>query len=311
MAFLAGYNGVVYITSNASSLALSYPDVLSDSGDHTTFVEATASHRYWDDTALPTIQEQYDDVQTVSLTGSPTGGTFTLTFGAQTTTGIAYNASASTVQSALIALSSIGSGNVSVTGSNGGPWTVEFISTLGYASQSTMTGSGAGLTGGTSPGVSIVHTQTGQAWTTISATLYKVQYVGGKIIFTTAQIGTAQCRMSAGGKYFAYATFAQGTSWELDGTADMYDSTVFGGGRGKTCVPGLFGGKFMLKGFWVDATFLNDITSGFRLIFSGSADGTKRYESYSYTSADKVVAPVNNLITEEMEFTVTGAWYYN
>src|SRR5262249_41925037 len=52
-----------------------------------------------------------DEVQTVTLTGNPTGGTFTLTFSGQTTAAIAYNASAATVQSALQALSSIGSGN--------------------------------------------------------------------------------------------------------------------------------------------------------------------------------------------------------
>ena len=52
-----------------------------------------------------------DNVQQVQLTGNPTGGTFTLTFGGQTTSAIAYNASASTVQSALQALSTIGSGN--------------------------------------------------------------------------------------------------------------------------------------------------------------------------------------------------------
>ncbi|WP_425619120.1 RHS repeat-associated core domain-containing protein [Anatilimnocola sp. NA78] len=44
-----------------------------------------------------------------------TSGTFTLTFDGQTTSAIAYNASAGTVQAALEALSNIGSGEVSVT----------------------------------------------------------------------------------------------------------------------------------------------------------------------------------------------------
>jgi hypothetical protein len=42
-------------------------------------------------------------------------GTFTLTYNGQTTTGIAWNASAATVQSALEALSNIGVGDVAVT----------------------------------------------------------------------------------------------------------------------------------------------------------------------------------------------------
>jgi hypothetical protein len=54
-------------------------------------------------------------VQWINTFGSPTGGTFTLTFNGQTTGAIAYNASASTVQTALRALSSIGT-NVTCTG---------------------------------------------------------------------------------------------------------------------------------------------------------------------------------------------------
>jgi RHS repeat-associated protein len=102
-----------------------------------------------------------DAVQTVRLTGSPTGGTFTLTFGGQTTAGIAYNASASTVQSALTGLSSVGSGNVVVTAASGGGWQVRFAGTLAGAWQARMTTSGSGLTGGSSPGVSVATVSAG------------------------------------------------------------------------------------------------------------------------------------------------------
>ncbi|MGH3578737.1 MAG: hypothetical protein ACRDU0_14425, partial [Mycobacterium sp.] len=102
-----------------------------------------------------------DAVQQVALTGSPTGGTFTLSFGGQTTTAIAYNASAATVQSALQALSSIGSGNVFVAGAAGGPWTVRFGGSLAGAYQAQLTASGAGLTGGTSPSVAVTTSQLG------------------------------------------------------------------------------------------------------------------------------------------------------
>ena len=59
-----------------------------------------------------------DEVQLLTIRNpavSP-GGTYTLTFGGQTTGNIAYNATAATVQTALEALSSIGSGNVLVYG---------------------------------------------------------------------------------------------------------------------------------------------------------------------------------------------------
>src|SRR6266851_2233169 len=92
-----------------------------------------------------------DNVQQVQLTGSPTGGTFTLTFNGQTTSAIAYNASAATVQSALQALSTIGSGNALVAQASGLSWNVRFASTLAGSVQAAITGNGSGLTGGSSP----------------------------------------------------------------------------------------------------------------------------------------------------------------
>jgi DNA-binding beta-propeller fold protein YncE len=78
-------------------------------------------------------------LQTVTLGSGATGGTFTLTFStpdpsptSDETAAIAYNAPAAgagSVQEALEDLANIGAGNVAVTGSAGGPWTVEFTGT--------------------------------------------------------------------------------------------------------------------------------------------------------------------------------------
>lgn len=89
-----------------------------------------------------------NEAQQVSL-GSPSAGTFTLTYGGQTTSAIAYNAAASAVQTALRALSSIGGTNVAVSGNAGGPYTVTFQGTLRDTNVAQMTGDGSGLTGGT------------------------------------------------------------------------------------------------------------------------------------------------------------------
>lgn len=84
---------------------------------------------------------------TATITGSPTGGTFTLSVGGQTTTALANNATASAVQAALVALSTVGTGGATVTGSAGGPYSITL------AGGGTLTASGSGLTGGTSPTV--------------------------------------------------------------------------------------------------------------------------------------------------------------
>lgn len=102
-----------------------------------------------------------DAQQSVTITGSPTGGTFTLTFGGQTTTALPYNASASQVQSALAALSSVnGTWNVKV-GNPFGYHIVTFIHGLGSAPQTLMTASSS-LTGGSSPSVAVAHVTLGE-----------------------------------------------------------------------------------------------------------------------------------------------------
>lgn len=89
-------------------------------------------------------------VQQVSMSGPPTAGTFTLTYGGQTTAAIAYNATAAAVSTALQAISSIGSGNVECTGGPlpGSAVNVTFIGTLGLQPITTMTHTDS-LTGGT------------------------------------------------------------------------------------------------------------------------------------------------------------------
>ena len=98
------------------------------------------------------------EVQTVTISGAPAGGTFTLSYKGQTTTGIAYNAASSAVQSALNALSTIGANGVTVSGSTGGPYTVTFAANKN-AEQ--MTASGSSLTGGTTPSVAVATTSQG------------------------------------------------------------------------------------------------------------------------------------------------------
>lgn len=101
------------------------------------------------------------EVQTATMGGSPTGGNFTLTFKSQTTGNIAYNATGATVQTALRALSSIGSPNVTVTGPAGGPWVITFAGSLANGNQPTVVANNGGLTGGTSPAVTIATTTPG------------------------------------------------------------------------------------------------------------------------------------------------------
>jgi hypothetical protein len=101
------------------------------------------------------------EVQLITITGTPTGGTFSLTFGGQTTAAIAYNATAATVQTALQGLSTIGASNALVTGSAGGPYTVTFAGALANTNTAAIVAVGT-FTGGTSPAIAVT-TPTGGA----------------------------------------------------------------------------------------------------------------------------------------------------
>ncbi len=111
-----------------------------------------------------------NEVQRVAITGAPTGGTFTLGFTApggsstETTTPIAYNATAAQVRTALAALAGIGSTANVATG--GGPLpgtavTVTFQGTLGCRDIPQLTADGSALTGGTTPAVAATTTTQG------------------------------------------------------------------------------------------------------------------------------------------------------
>lgn len=82
------------------------------------------------------------EISTVTVTAS--GGTYTITVNGATTTALAFNANAATIQTALQALSTVGTGNATVTGT--GPYVITFDPSLGDVAVTLGVGS---LTGGT------------------------------------------------------------------------------------------------------------------------------------------------------------------
>lgn len=153
--FAAGATGGTFVITDGTSLTLAIPWASTASSIQTALNNAgitatctAASTEYFDietssqvgvylDVANITIvgpaievtsvgRPELPEIQLVALTNKPTGGTFTLTFGVDTTASIAYNASAATVESALNAIGTIGAGGVSVLGGDGGPYRVKW-----------------------------------------------------------------------------------------------------------------------------------------------------------------------------------------
>jgi hypothetical protein len=109
-----------------------------------------------------------NEVQTITITGTPTGGSFTISFtnpstgGVETTAAIAYNATAAAVQAALIALDAFDAGDVIATG-GALPGTAVAVTFGGrYAARDvTVLSTTDSLTGGTTPASSVAETTKG------------------------------------------------------------------------------------------------------------------------------------------------------
>jgi hypothetical protein len=99
-----------------------------------------------------------------TVTVDATSGNFTITFNGQTTASIAEGALASAVQTALVALSNVASGDLVVSGSAGGPFTIEAKQVYAGLSSPVLTVSDVDLMGGGAT-VGVVTTQPGaETW---------------------------------------------------------------------------------------------------------------------------------------------------
>jgi len=115
-------------------------------------------------------------VQTITISGSPTGGTFLLQFNGNVTSPLTFNAAASVVQAALQALPGIGAGGCTVALASN-VYTVTFAGAQASAAQPLFLANATGLTGGTSPAIAVAQTTAGfglydpvGSWTELGST---------------------------------------------------------------------------------------------------------------------------------------------
>lgn len=146
-----------------ATFSTSQPAAILQFNDKVYISDGTNDVQEWDGATLnPVIARP--DIQIISISGAPTGGPFTISYGGVTSAAIAYNAAASAVQTALEGMTTIGAGNVVATGGPlpGSPVTVTFTGALANQPVALMSHTDS-LTGGTSPAVTVTHSQTGQS----------------------------------------------------------------------------------------------------------------------------------------------------
>ena len=151
--------------------------------------------------ALAQVGQGLNEIQTVTIGGGATGGTFRVGFRGATSNPIAFGATAPVVEAALEAMGTIGVGNIDVTGASPA-YTLEFKGTLAATDLAEVTGDAAGLTGGT-PTITVATTQQGQPLVTLWE--------------TTAPTTVEGARAALEGALRAAARFSFGAADELAG----------------------------------------------------------------------------------------------
>jgi hypothetical protein len=148
-----------------------------------------------------TTASNASEVQTLSITGTPIGGSFKLKFRGYKTATIAYNATAANVVSALVALGTIGAGGVTATGGPlpGTPVVITFAGQLATQNVPSLVVTDSALTGGTTPVASVAVTTPGiglydckSGWTDLGPTLggITVTHNNGEQTYTHDQINS-------------------------------------------------------------------------------------------------------------------------
>ncbi|NQT03202.1 MAG: flagellar hook-basal body complex protein [Planctomycetes bacterium] len=141
---------------------------------------------------LDFLNNKTNEQQTITITGTPTGGSFTLDFSATGTPAtVAYNATAAQVQTALESLSSISAGDVKCTGGAlpGTPVVVEFTGALAATDASLIVIDDTGLTGGASPAGTVTETIKGSATLGILEDKATASLLNGQIRITDIASG--------------------------------------------------------------------------------------------------------------------------
>jgi hypothetical protein len=101
-----------------------------------------------------------DEVQSVAVSGTPTGGTFRLSFDGQRTDPLAHDGTTAAMQTALRALPAIGATGVTVTGTPPN-YVLTFGGSLAKLDVPQVQAADVALTGGTTPGVTTATTTPG------------------------------------------------------------------------------------------------------------------------------------------------------
>ncbi len=137
---------------------------------------------------------------------------------------------------------------------------------------------------------------------------FTLERAGGVVVFEDPLLGTDTVTVSG-----SALTLIQGGgffNWSVDGDGDDAEATTFASGGWKEYVRALTGWSGSAEVYWGDRQFfdsLGEIIVVKLFIDSGAAQTC--LEGFALINGDGIEAPVEDLITESIEFTGVGPLY--
>ena len=249
-----------------------------------------------------------NEVQTIQTTDQPDGGDYTISFGGQTTNPVlAFGATAATIEAALEGLTSIGTGNVSVTGGpigTGADIVITFQGTLANTDVGDVTIDGSNLTTGGNPSAAptVEQTTTGVAMKGVLSTFATASISGGRLRITDTASGYSQSDFN-----FTYTDSGSAT---LE-TPGYFEVSTVGGDEIKTLNITVYdtqGGSHVLSGAFVrtgDSNTWDMVLTSITGDINAIAFGDRRIKDIEFNANDGSYSGLDTGTGDTAQFTVT------
>jgi hypothetical protein len=248
------------------------------------------------------------------LSGTPTGGTFTVSYGGQTTAALPFNVTASALQTALQGLSTIGAGKVLVTNRFTGAFDLAAAGGFSFAQSGIATAGltcdGSNLTGGALADAARYFPSHG------SSVNLSDPNVLGFLAFTEPTTGNPRHLSVTGGNYHANATassaFLAHTDQFNGGTGNQF---FFQGGNAvrdlEILAHPLYGGGILYAGgtynFEVERVKCDQGSIGCFWAMHNGANYTSKFEHCQVGATDTPFLGIESIVwARDIDFTAPG-----
>lgn len=133
-----------------------------------------------------------------------------------------------------------------------------------------------------------------------------IQYAGGRIVTSTPVIGD----VTVDGKYYTMEQQGGFINWSVDVEFATSDTTAFESNGWKGNVTTLNGWTVSAERHWFNGDFLSrDNVIALALYVNYSDD--IRYDGFAYLTSNSIEDPVDDLVSESIDFVGSGTIYFN